>query len=55
LTTSRACSGTGSGVLPGSQRMMESIFANKVRFASTCRLHVEFGMGAGGTLDTLYL
>jgi hypothetical protein len=54
LVTFRACSGTGSGVLPGSLRMMEIILANKTRFASLCRLHVEIGMEAAEFLDTLY-
>jgi hypothetical protein len=45
--TSRAYSGTGSGVLFESLRMTESIPANKTRFVSSCRLHVEIGMGPG--------
>jgi hypothetical protein len=53
LTTSSACSGTGSGVLPGSLRMVESILTNKTRFGSSCRLHVEIGIGTGDFLDTL--
>jgi hypothetical protein len=43
LTTSRACSGTGSCILPGSLRIMENLFANKTRFASSYRLDVEIG------------
>jgi hypothetical protein len=54
LPTSRVCSGTGSGILPGSLRMMKSVFANKTRLASSCRLHVETGMGAWDFLDILY-
>jgi hypothetical protein len=45
LTTSKVCSGTGSGVLPGSLRVTESILANEARFASSSRLHVEIGIG----------
>jgi hypothetical protein len=44
LTTSTASSGTRSDGLPGSLRMMESILANEVTFASSCRLQVEIGM-----------
>jgi hypothetical protein len=54
LMTSKACSGTGSIVLPGSLGMMESISTNKIRFASSCPLRVEIGMGASDFLDTLY-
>jgi hypothetical protein len=45
LTTSKVCSGTRSGVLPGLLRMMENILANETRFASSSRLHVEIGIG----------
>jgi hypothetical protein len=36
LRTTRTCSGTGSGVLPRSLRMMESTVSNNTRFASSC-------------------
>jgi hypothetical protein len=52
-TTSRACSGTGPGLLLGSLKMMESRFVNKTRFASSCRLYVETRVGAGNFMDTL--
>jgi hypothetical protein len=47
LRTSRACSGTGSGLLAGSLRMMDSRLANQKRFASSCRLHIEIRIGVG--------
>jgi hypothetical protein len=34
--------------------MMESILVNKIRFTSSCGLHIEIGIGAGDFLDTVH-